>query len=283
MSLKKFNEYSQDLKPKKVEKIVEKKAKKVEKKAKKVNEASFLVGEDYKVKSTFDVPKLLVNQYIEKVIEETGRNPLDNFNEAEVAEQMVDYVVKQNMIIDNLPSDFTVGSEDSSDLENSNVQAEADSEELSSDMGEVPDEEFDIESGSEEASTEEVSDDGQSGDIDFGMEESDIDEEIEVDDTEVETETETDSSEEEGFEEIEFESEETETESGTETETETDSSVQTVGDYLKKLNSGSGTEEETTEEKEEEEEETVENLYKKIGYDTGYFESLNINSVFNRN
>lgn len=255
MCLKKFNEYSQGLtSDKKVNNI------------KKVNEASFLVGDEYKVKTTFDVSKQLVTQYIEKVIEETGRNPLDNFNEAEVAEQMIDYIVKKNMIIDNLPSDFTVGSEDSSKLENSVEKAEADSEELSDDMGDSPDEEINIDS----------SDDGETGDIEFGLEEDDIDEEIEVDESESD----------DGFEEIEFDSEyDSDSESDSDSDSESNSDeVKTVGDYLKKLN-GSPIEDKNTSTEEDisgEEEENVEDLYKKIGYKTGYFESLNLNTLFKR-
>ena len=162
------------------------------------------------------------------------------------------------MIIDNLPSDFTVGSEESSDLENAKLQASSDSEELSDDMGDVPDEEFNI--GSDDSSEIEMEDDGETGDIEFGLEDSDIDEEIEVDDTEVDESD-------DGFEEIEFESD-------SDTDDESVSKVKTVGDYLKKLNN--------TDTKEVEEEETVENLYKKIGYKTGYFESLNIDNAFRR-
>jgi hypothetical protein len=290
MGLKKFHEYASSLdandtkqevvkesKSKNSGKVIKQKSfnKKVIK-PKKVNEASFLVGQDYKVKSTFDVSQQLVQQYIEKVTEETGKNPLDNFNEAEIAEQMIDYVVKQNMLIDNLPSDFTVGTEPTSDMENADDLAQADSEDLNADMGEA-DEEFDMEGDSNivpEVETEtENEDDNATGDIEFDLEESDIDEEIEVeteDMTEDEAEDEAET-EEGGFEEIEFdEKEEAETEEGSK-------KPKTIGDYLNKKKES----ESDSEEEEEEEISEVEDLYKKVGYKTGYFESLNMNNLYN--
>jgi len=308
MGLKKFHEYANNLDNKAPEKKVVKESKESVKnnvkvvkqkefnkkvsKPKTVNEASFLVGQDYKVKSTFDVSQQLVQQYIEKVTEETGKNPLDNFNEAEIAEQMIDYVVKQNMIIDNLPSDFTVGTEPTSDMENADDLAQADSEDLSQDMGEeAPDEEFEIDSEEAEP-TENVEDDNETGDIEFDLEDSDIDEEIEVeteDMTEDETEDDSESeseSEDASFEEIEFdESEDTESESESETETkEKDSKPKTVGDYLNKKKESESKDDSDSESEEEEEEEVnkVEDLYKKVGYKTGYFESLNMNNLYKR-
>ena len=300
MGLKKFHEYANSLDNKAPEKKVVNESKtgvnkKIVKqkefnkkivKPKKVNEASFLVGQDYKVKSTFDVSQQLVQQYIEKVTEETGKNPLDNFNEAEIAEQMIDFVIKQHMIIDNLPSDFTVGSEPSSDMENADDLAQADSEDLNADMGEEPDEEFDMESDSnivpetetEDESEDESEDDNATGEIEFDLEESDIDEEIEVesedmteDETEDETETE---SEDGGFEEIEFD----EKEDSSEGDTEDKKKPKTVGDYLNKKKES----ESESEEEEEEEVSQVEDLYKKVGYKTGYFESLNMNNLYKR-
>ena len=294
MGLKKFHEYANNLdtkvpkqevikesKDKSVKVIKQKEFNKKTIKSKKVNEASFLVGQDYKVKSTFDVSQQLVQQYIEKVTEETGKNPLDNFNEAEIAEQMIDYVVKQNMIIDNLPSDFTVGSESTSDMENADDLAQADSEDLNQDMGEEPDEEFDMESDSNIVPETETEDDNATGEIEFDLEDSDIDEEIEVEseDTETETETEEDTEGEEkaedgSFEEIEFDEKEDSSEEPKEGEKK---KPKTVGDYLNKKK-----ESEDSEEEEEEEVSQVEDLYKKVGYTTGYFESLNMNQIFNR-
>lgn len=296
MGLKKFHEYANNLDNKAPEKKVVKESKdctnkKIVKqkefnkkivKPKKVNEASFLVGQDYKVKSTFDVSQELVQQYIEKVTEETGKNPLDNFNEAEIAEQMIDFVVKQHMIIDNLPSDFTVGTEQTSDMENADDLAQADSEDLDADMGEEPDEEFDMESDSNIVPETETEDDNATGEIEFDLEDSDIDEEIEVEsedetETESETEGETETEEDGSFEEIEFDEKE-DTEGETETETEEEKKKpKTVGDYLNKKK-----ESEDSEEEEEEDVSGVEDLYKKVGYKTGYFESLNMNNLYKR-
>ena len=45
------------------------------KNVKRVDETAFVVGDTYKVKIVADVPKNLVDEYIQKVKDETGKNP----------------------------------------------------------------------------------------------------------------------------------------------------------------------------------------------------------------
>lgn len=76
-----------------------------------LKESAFLVGDDYKVKIVLDIPKSLVQQYIQKVKDETDKDPLDTFSESEIAEQIVSFLIKTNLKIDNLTPEFTVGSD----------------------------------------------------------------------------------------------------------------------------------------------------------------------------
>lgn len=143
-------------------------------KVSKINETAFVVNDNYKVKLTFDVPKSLVEEYINKVKEETGKTPLDFFNKNEIAEEIIQYLIKENLNIDNLPSSFTVGTEHT-----------IEDETLDSDLDDI-DDEFNI--------PEEDNDD----EIEFDLEEdSDETGTIEIEDTD-------ESDTEEGFETIEF-------------------------------------------------------------------------------
>lgn len=82
-----------------------------------INESSFLFEDKYKVKIITEVDKNLVVEFINKVKTETSKNPLDFFSENEIAEQMVDYIVKKYLIIDNLTSSFIVGQKQESPKE----------------------------------------------------------------------------------------------------------------------------------------------------------------------
>lgn len=213
------------------------------KETKKVNETAFIVGDTYKVKIVADVPKNLVDEYIEKVKDETGKNPLDNFSESEIAEQILIYTIKQNLVIDNLSADFTVGT----DNKIKNTDTESDATALSDDMlddesktkepnisndeGEIEFDDFN-EKGKTSSTTIEPEPDGE---INFDLEEKDIN----------------------NTEDFEFEE--------GDIKNQKDTSSKTVGDMKKKLGYKTPI---------EEEEESLSSLYKKRGIDTGFYESI---------
>lgn len=127
----------------------------------KTNESAFVVGNNIKVKLTFDIPQKLIKEYIEKTKSETGLTPLDYFNENEIAEEIVKYLVSQNLSLDNIPTDITVGTQ-----KETNITDEDD------DLQDF-DVEFDIDNSGE---TE----------IEYSLEETDDDIEIEIEDFEIE-------------------------------------------------------------------------------------------------
>lgn len=211
MGLLSFDEYGtgkKNVKPVKEKRSVRRKRKKLNEKKKqlktnslkKVNESSFQVGDDYKVKITLDVPISLVKEYIDKVNEETGKNPLDNFSESELAEQMVDFIVKQNLVIDNLPSNFSVGDqnvddtfEEEKDLETAKQDAE-DLEQETGDSDDFEKENDDENKNDSDGLTGMTDNDLEDGgddeeELDFDGEEIELGEDIEVDDSEDKKET----------------------------------------------------------------------------------------------
>jgi uncharacterized membrane protein len=74
-----------------------------------VRESALLVDTDYKVKVSLDVPVALIKSYIDKVKSETGKDPLQGNTEPELAEEIVRYLVKKNLVIDQIPSSLSVG------------------------------------------------------------------------------------------------------------------------------------------------------------------------------
>lgn len=104
-----------------------------------VKESAFKVGDDYKVKVTFDIPVSLISAYIEKVQSETGKNALEHFNETELAEQMAQYILKQHLNIDQLPSALAVG-EDPNNSDSTEAQEENDATDLGAEYGDTSDE-----------------------------------------------------------------------------------------------------------------------------------------------
>ena len=174
----------------------------------KLNENAFQVGDNYKVKIVVDVPVSLVKQYSDKVSQDTGKNALENFSESELAEQMVDYIVKQNLNIDSVPTSVAVGEEA---IEEDGSQGE---EMAIEDADTVEDEtstDTDVDN-TEEPENEEKSDDGllsmtdddisfeddeeedeksdENNELEFEAEEKELGEEIEVEEEKSEEEEE---------------------------------------------------------------------------------------------
>lgn len=193
-----------------------------------LNESSFLVGDDYKVKVTIDVPTTLIQDYIKKVEEESGKNALSNFTETELAEQMINYVVKQNLTLDQIPSSLSIGEEEAGEI--IDELSDNDVDELEND--------FD----------DEIDDSGE--EIDIDIEEAPEGEEVDTDE-ELEGSNGTSDTDKTTEEDLEFESDEIEME----------------GEEIE-LESESESESESTDDKEiEEEEETgIDDLYKRVGY-----------------
>lgn len=283
MGLKRFEDYAKEFDSQKKTNIVEPEFKKLKSDNKiitpkvqelKVNENSFLVGADFKVKVVIDVPQALVQEYINKVKDETDKDPLDNFSEAEIAEQIVTFLIKKNLIIDNLTPEFTVGSENVGNTEKSQDSLQSDADALSDDLGddsEQPDSEieFDNYNDNNTDNKETVSDDEVAdGEIEFDTdsEKKDLGEEREIDKEDKSSDPDS------NFDEIEFESD-------SDNNKDINNKPKTVGDLKKSQGQNIETQHKKETSNSSEEEEEINDMYKKIGYKVGYFESINLNNL----
>jgi len=90
-----------------------------------VRESALLVDSDYNVKLTLAVPVALVKSYIDKVKSETGKDALQTNTESELAEEIVRYLVKKNLVIDQIPSSLAVGQGATDDKMSTDAPTEA--------------------------------------------------------------------------------------------------------------------------------------------------------------
>jgi len=112
--LKSFTEFSEK-QPKKAKK---------KKAVKKTNEAVTRVNDEFKVKTAFGVSAAMLKEYIQKVKQDTGKNPLEFWSAADIAEEAVKYILSTYLKIDNLPASIVFG--DSETREEQETAAEND-------------------------------------------------------------------------------------------------------------------------------------------------------------
>lgn len=239
--------------------VAEKRTIKSIKNKKVVNENAFLVGSDFKVKVVVDVPQSMVKEYIDKVKEETDKDPLDNFSEAEIAEQIITFLIKKNLLIDNLTPEFTVGSENVGNTQKTKTTIDSDEEDLNDDLDIANDDEIEFNDFEEnDGSDVEVKTNSKTDS------EEDSDGEIEFDNKEEDSETDSE------FDEFEFEE--------GDNEEDTTTSKKTIGDLKReknqKIEKKHKEEENSTEEEEENYIDDTTDIFKNIGYRVGYHEQL---------
>lgn len=74
-----------------------------------VNESVFKMGDIFKVKTTIDVPKSLINGFVSKAKKEHGTDPRENWSDIDMAEMFVNYITKTFVNIDSLPVEALLG------------------------------------------------------------------------------------------------------------------------------------------------------------------------------
>ena len=73
------------------------------------NEAVFKQGDLYKVKTTLDVPKSLINAFVSKAKKEHDTDPRETWSDMDLAEMFVNYITATYLNIDSIPVDAIMG------------------------------------------------------------------------------------------------------------------------------------------------------------------------------
>ena len=68
-----------------------------------IKESVLQVNDLYKVKTMIDIPQSLINSYVKKVKETTGKNLRQFFGDVDIAEEIVKYITLNNTDIDKIP------------------------------------------------------------------------------------------------------------------------------------------------------------------------------------
>ena len=74
-----------------------------------IKEAVFQVNDIYKVKTTIDIPQSLINSYVKKVKDNTGKNLRQFFGDMDIAEEIVKFVAQSGLDADTLSATALVG------------------------------------------------------------------------------------------------------------------------------------------------------------------------------
>ena len=74
-----------------------------------IKESVIQVGDIYKVRVMADVPQSLLNSYVKKVKDTTGKNVRQFFGDVEVAEELVRHIVTVGLDVDSLDPNVLLG------------------------------------------------------------------------------------------------------------------------------------------------------------------------------
>ena len=112
------------------------------------------VDSTFKVKPMVDVTQSLINSYVKKVKEETGKELRDFYSDMDLAEALVKYIMDNKMSIENIPSNALLG-ENAEKAEDDSTSSEYSEEEGTEETEEEGQEEESEEESTEEESEEE--------------------------------------------------------------------------------------------------------------------------------
>ena len=93
-----------------------------------IKESVIQVNDVYKVKTMIDIPQSLINAYVKKVKDTTGKNLRQFFGDVDIAEEVVKYINTANLDVDNIPGNAIMGGElqpDEAQMIDTQVQPQA--------------------------------------------------------------------------------------------------------------------------------------------------------------
>ena len=74
-----------------------------------VKESVLQVGDIYKVRSMVDIPQSLINSYVKKVKDSTGKNLRQFFGDVEIAEELLKYITVSGLDLEKIPGNALMG------------------------------------------------------------------------------------------------------------------------------------------------------------------------------
>ena len=74
-----------------------------------IKESVLQVNDIYKVRSLVDIPQSLINAYVKKVKDTTGKNLRQFFGDVDIAEEVLKWVTLNNLDVDKIPAGALTG------------------------------------------------------------------------------------------------------------------------------------------------------------------------------
>ena len=74
-----------------------------------IRESVLQVNDIYKVKTMIDIPQSLINSYVKKVKDTTGKNLRQFFGDVDIAEEIVKYITINNTDVEKIPGNALMG------------------------------------------------------------------------------------------------------------------------------------------------------------------------------
>ena len=89
-----------------------------------IKEAVLQVNDIYKVKTMIDIPQSLINSYVKKVKETTGKNLRQFFGDVDIAEEIVKYINMNNLDIEKIPGGALMGGQEETQVQQAQPEAQ---------------------------------------------------------------------------------------------------------------------------------------------------------------
>ena len=74
-----------------------------------IKESVLQVNDIYKVRTMIDIPQSMINAYVKKVKDNTGKNLRQFFGDVDIAEEVVKYITQNFLNIDQIPAGALTG------------------------------------------------------------------------------------------------------------------------------------------------------------------------------
>lgn len=74
-----------------------------------IKESVLQVNDIYKVKTMIDIPQSLINAYVKKVKDTTGKNLRQFFGDVDIAEEIVKFINMNNLDVEKIPGNAIMG------------------------------------------------------------------------------------------------------------------------------------------------------------------------------
>ena len=74
-----------------------------------IKESVLQVNDIYKVKTMIDIPQSLINAYVKKVKDTTGKNLRQFFGDVDIAEEIIKYINMNNLDVEKIPGNALMG------------------------------------------------------------------------------------------------------------------------------------------------------------------------------